>query len=82
MKDLAMFICGTLQNFIFNYTSRKKLLTLSDKALQDIGLTYEEAIAEGNKPFWKGGAYRSMPRQKPLEDRHVPLNNALSRMTT
>lgn len=34
--------------------TRAQLLTLSDEALCDVGLSRAEALAEAAKPFWQG----------------------------
>ncbi|MGO3860601.1 MAG: DUF1127 domain-containing protein [Halomonas sp.] len=33
--------------------SRRQLLALDDRLLEDIGFTREQAQQEGHKPFWK-----------------------------
>ena len=35
------------------FRQRKSLMDLSNELLDDIGLTREQALIEGNKPFWK-----------------------------
>ncbi|WP_030071154.1 DUF1127 domain-containing protein [Halomonas alkaliantarctica] len=41
--------------------SRRQLLTLDDRLLEDIGITRAQACKEGHKPFW----------------RHSPINRGL-----
>ena len=43
-----------LQRYRFNYRSRQQLAQLDDNALRDIGISYEEAKHESQRPFWKG----------------------------
>lgn len=33
--------------------SRRHLLTLDDRLLEDVGISREQARREGRKPFWK-----------------------------
>lgn len=35
------------------YRQRRDLLRLDDAMLKDIGISRAEALAEGNKPFWR-----------------------------
>ena len=37
--------------------SRRALLKLDDRMLQDIGISREQARTEVEKPFWKGDSY-------------------------
>ncbi|WP_249977842.1 DUF1127 domain-containing protein [Vreelandella olivaria] len=44
--------------------SRRQLLALNDRLLEDIGISREQATAEGQKAFWKhtpvdGGPYEN-----------------------
>jgi uncharacterized protein YjiS (DUF1127 family) len=68
MKNLAAYIYQTLREFFFNYHSRKTLLTLNDSQLEDIGLSYEEALNEASKPFWQS-------HTKHIEKAYQPENN-------
>ncbi|MGC5699236.1 DUF1127 domain-containing protein [Pseudomonas sp. NFXW11] len=34
-------------------STRKALLSLTGEQLRDVGLSHEEALAEGLKPFWR-----------------------------
>ena len=40
--------------FFHRWTSRKTLLKLDSDQLRDIGITGQQARAEGLKPFWRG----------------------------
>ncbi|MFT7673961.1 MAG: hypothetical protein ACI845_002377 [Gammaproteobacteria bacterium] len=35
--------------------TRRQLLNLDNTALEDVGISREEALEEGSKPFWKSG---------------------------
>ena len=41
-----------LQQYHHYRRSRRPLLTLDDRLLDDIGITREQARKEGRKPFW------------------------------
>ncbi|MGF6391760.1 DUF1127 domain-containing protein [Pseudomonas plecoglossicida] len=38
---------------LHRWHTRRALLQLDDDQLRDIGLTWEQARAEGGKPFWR-----------------------------
>jgi len=44
---------------------RHALLELDARMLADIGITREEAQAEGRQPFWRATQHRSTSRMKP-----------------
>ncbi|WP_028693187.1 DUF1127 domain-containing protein [Pseudomonas cremoricolorata] len=44
---------GRYGYLVQRWRTRRALLALSDQHLRDIGLSREQAIAEGSKPFWK-----------------------------
>jgi len=35
------------------FRSRQRIVTLDDHMLKDIGISYADAEAEANKPFWR-----------------------------
>lgn len=41
--------------------SRRHLLTLDDRLLEDIGISREQAQSEGRKPFWKHSSVNRGP---------------------
>lgn len=45
---------GRLGLMLHRWNSRRALGELSDQALQDIGLSREQAQREASKPFWLG----------------------------
>ena len=54
-----------LRRFHDRQQQRHALLELDDRMLVDIGLTREQAQAEGRKPFWRAAQGRSASRMKP-----------------
>lgn len=38
--------------------SRRQLLTLDDRLLEDIGITRAQARKEGHKPFWQQTSFK------------------------
>ena len=44
---------GWVQTAWRRYRSRQRIARLDGHALRDIGVTYAEAEAEANKPFWR-----------------------------
>lgn len=54
MAQFYLTLIKTLQRYKFNHQSRQQLALLDDDALRDIGVSYEEARYEAEKPFWKG----------------------------
>jgi len=52
MMKLTTYLLRAWQRYCFNYESRQTLLTLDDSQLKDIGLNYDQALAEANKSFW------------------------------
>lgn len=38
---------------LHRWRTRRALLQLDDRQLRNIGLTWEQAMREGRKPFWK-----------------------------
>ncbi|MGI9371836.1 MAG: DUF1127 domain-containing protein [Hyphomicrobiales bacterium] len=49
---LANF-CPYLDHRVAKWRSRRQLEELSDHQLRDIGITYEDALTEARKPFWR-----------------------------
>lgn len=45
---------GRMALMLHRWRTRKALLELGDDQLLDLGLTREQALREGRKPFWKG----------------------------
>ena len=45
---------GWMQGAYRRYRSRQLLAQLDGHLLKDIGVSYAEAEAEANKPFWRG----------------------------
>ena len=45
---------GRIKLMLHRWRTRQALLVLTDEQLFDLGLTWEQAQAEGRKPFWKG----------------------------
>lgn len=43
-----------LRLWVARYRQRQQLLTLQTWQLDDIGISAEQARAEGRKPFWRG----------------------------
>ncbi len=41
------------RRWMHNYYSRRLLLQLDRAQLKDIGVTREQALEEGGKPFWR-----------------------------
>ncbi|MGO2010092.1 DUF1127 domain-containing protein [Vreelandella alkaliphila] len=41
--------------------SRRQLLTLDDRLLEDIGITRTQALKEGGKPFWQHSSCKRGP---------------------
>ncbi len=44
--------------------SRRQLLTLDDRLLEDIGITRAQAAQEGHKAFWKHTPLEETPHEK------------------
>ena len=53
-KNLFAVLINSMKQYRHNYRTRRQLLLLDDRALNDIGVTRAEALQEGRKPFWKG----------------------------
>ncbi|CAH1043131.1 DUF1127 domain-containing protein [Halomonas sp. TD01] len=41
--------------------SRRQLLTLDDRLLEDVGITRTQAQKEGCKPFWQHSSFKRGP---------------------
>ena len=50
--SILLQIQGKYSLYKQRYKSRKLLLKLDDDRLNDLGLSKEEALKEGNLPFW------------------------------
>lgn len=44
---------ATLESWFQRARQRRQLLSLSDRMLKDIGISRADAVAEGEKPFWR-----------------------------
>lgn len=44
---------GLFRRWKINYATRRKLLTMDEHQLKDIGISQLMATQEGNKPFWR-----------------------------
>jgi len=44
---------ATLETWFLRARQRRQLLSLSDRMLKDIGISRADAVAEGEKPFWR-----------------------------
>lgn len=44
--------------------SRRQLLALDDRLLNDIGVTREQAQKEGQKAFWKHAPFKKGPHEE------------------
>lgn len=42
-----------LQAYYTKYRTRRQLASLTDKQLNDVGITRKQAVIESRKPFWK-----------------------------
>ncbi len=51
--ERAIDAIGWVQTAWRRYRSRHRIARLDGQALRDIGVTYAEAEAEANKPFWR-----------------------------
>jgi len=51
--ELLRRIHAALQQIGRRHRARRALLELDDRILDDIGLRREDALREGNKPFWR-----------------------------
>ncbi|MGO2240398.1 MAG: DUF1127 domain-containing protein [Halomonas sp.] len=62
-------LCYQLRDQFLSYRhyrrSRRQLLALDDRLLEDIGFSREQAKKEGQKPFWK----HSRPEGESYESR-------------
>lgn len=59
-NNLTSILVKSIQQilvFKHRYKSRKALLKLDERMLNDIGITHDQAQSEGNKPFWKGDSF-------------------------
>ncbi|AIR88743.1 DUF1127 domain-containing protein [Pseudomonas cremoricolorata] len=52
-RQLQVGVQGVYTQWVQRYSTRRALLALSEQHLRDIGLSREQAVAEGSKPFWK-----------------------------
>ncbi|MEH6578042.1 MAG: DUF1127 domain-containing protein [Amphritea sp.] len=53
MKNEQFRLRNILHSWRLNFSSRRQLLALDEKALKDIGISRADALEEGRKPFWK-----------------------------
>ncbi|KPQ22556.1 MULTISPECIES: DUF1127 domain-containing protein [unclassified Halomonas] len=44
--------------------SRRQLLALDDRLLEDIGITRVQAQKEGHKPFWQHSSCKGRPNEE------------------
>ncbi|HAA44710.1 MAG: hypothetical protein XD36_0899 [Halomonas sp. 54_146] len=58
--SLTQFRCQ-LRQFHQRRRSRRQLLTLDDRLLEDIGITRAQALKEGCKPFWQHSSFKRGP---------------------
>lgn len=56
-KSLLIQCLQQLLIYKHRYKSRKALLKLDDRMLQDIGINREQANQEGHRYFWKGDSF-------------------------
>ena len=56
-KSLLIQCLQQLLIYKHRYKSRKALLKLDDRMLQDIGIRRDQANQEGHKHFWKGDSF-------------------------
>ncbi|WP_457942835.1 DUF1127 domain-containing protein [Vreelandella alkaliphila] len=58
--SLTQFRCQ-LRHYHQRRRSRRQLLTLDDRLLEDIGITRTQALEEGRKPFWQHSSCKRGP---------------------
>ncbi|AIA73962.1 MAG: DUF1127 domain-containing protein [Vreelandella alkaliphila] len=58
--SLTQFRCQ-LRHYHQRRRSRRQLLTLDDRLLEDIGITRTQAQKEGCKPFWQHSSCKRGP---------------------
>ncbi|MGP5309031.1 DUF1127 domain-containing protein [Vreelandella alkaliphila] len=60
--SLAQIRCQ-LRHYHQRRCSRRQLLTLDDRLLEDIGITRTQALKEGCKPFWQRSSFKRGPHE-------------------
>ena len=53
LREIAAFLAATLGHWQSRSRQRRRLMSLDDRMLRDIGISRAEAAEEFSKPFWK-----------------------------
>lgn len=63
LSQLRYQLSTQLRQYHQRRRSRRQLLTLDDRLLNDIGITREQAKKEGQKAFWKHSPREGGPHE-------------------
>lgn len=62
--QLGHQIRSQLRQYRHYHRSRRQLLALDDRLLEDIGINRAQALEEGRKAFWKQATFKGGPYEK------------------